>query len=100
MAFLITKEAYNVLNNKLPDMVYSVSSDHKELRFAHYFERYMNPIQYTTWQEAYEKVCELAGDKLLYNANNSQLYMLDGNETEIYESAFSIVDITLDSVKL
>lgn len=91
MSYIITKEAYNVVNTRLPDMVYSKSLDNTQVRFAHYFERYFTPIEYDTLDKAIKSL--YPDNCYLYNPNNGQVYLKDSETFEIYESAYRIIEI-------
>lgn len=94
MSYIITKEAYNVLNTRLPDMVYSRSLDNTQVGFAHYFERCFEPIEFNTLDKAVRLVCDMApNNEYLYNPNNGQVYIKDSDTYEIYESAYRIIEI-------
>lgn len=94
MPHLITKQAWNVLNARLPDMVWSHEVDDvTKTRFAHYFERHMVPVEFESFQEAFNMVQSMVSETpLLFNAETGQLYFKDSMTPEIYESAYSIVD--------
>lgn len=75
--YLITKEAYNVLNTRLPDLVWSEC--YNVYKFAAYFERNWAPVKFET--------------SLLYDAETGKLYMKDSTTPDIYQSCYSIIEV-------
>ena len=95
MAYLITKEAYNVLNARLPDLVWSCEMNKEEnKKFAAYFERNWTPIEIESWQEAFELVQSMVSETpLLHDVDSGKLWMRDGTTPDIYRSCYSIVEV-------
>ena len=75
MAYLITKEAYNVMNARLPDLVWSCEMNKEEnKKFAAYFERNWTPIEIESWQEAFDLVQSMVSETpLLHDVDSGKL---------------------------
>ena len=93
MAYLITKEAYNVLNARLPDMVWSCEMNKEEnKKFAAYFERNWTPVEIESWQDAFDLVQSMVSEThLLLCVDSGKLWIKDSTTPEIYQSCYSII---------
>lgn len=93
MAYLITKEAYNVLNARLPDLVWSCEMNKEEnKRFAAYFERNWAQVEIENWQDAFDLVQSFVGETpLLHDVDSGRLWMKDSTTPEIHRSCYSII---------
>lgn len=95
MSYLITKEAYNVSNTRLPDLVWSECYNSIDVyKFAAYFERNWVPVKFETFQDAFDLVQSMVGEtSLLYDAATGKLYMKDSTTPKIYQSRYSIIEV-------
>lgn len=79
--YVIRNSAYNVLGDKLQDEYFSESQDNKFRRFASYFERSFDVLEYETKDQAFEALVEFL-NKTYSHTPERKYYLFDVSECE------------------
>lgn len=90
MKYIIKQSAYNVLNEKLPDVVMSMSPDRK-IKFASYFETHFSPIEFDSVEQAFENLVDRLNEpeKYFFDEWTGKVFRLI-SDNQIAEQGFKI----------